>query len=216
MWAREAIKSLQCRKLDWLSEIQVSVSYGDQQILASTQSPIALSFYMFNRLFCLAKKVTILNNAKAEIFRDNNMWVNIITTDDLAPGIAKWVKWNRFTHADTTQIRLWGYSYTHWKQSKAKQNKTHKTLLVTKTELQWRHNERDGVSNQRRLECLLKRLFRCRSRKTSKLSVTGLCGGMHRWPVDSPPKGPVMQKKFPFDDVIMGIFPKKSVNTMAS
>ena len=27
--------------------------------------------------------------------------------------------------------------------------------------------------------------------------------GIHRWPVNSPHKGPVMQKMFPFDDVIM-------------
>ena len=27
--------------------------------------------------------------------------------------------------------------------------------------------------------------------------------GIHRWPVDSPHKGPIMKKMFPFDDVIM-------------
>ena len=43
--------------------------------------------------------------------------------------------------------------------------------------LQWRHNERGGVSNDQRLECLLKRLFMRRSKKTSKLRVTGLCEG---------------------------------------
>ena len=43
--------------------------------------------------------------------------------------------------------------------------------------LQWRHNERDGVSNHQLDECLLKRLFRCRSKETSKLRVTGLCEG---------------------------------------
>ena len=43
--------------------------------------------------------------------------------------------------------------------------------------LQWRHNERDGVSNQHRLDCLLNRLFRRRPKKTSKLRVTGLCDG---------------------------------------
>ena len=41
--------------------------------------------------------------------------------------------------------------------------------------LQWRLNGRDGVSNHRRLDCLLGRLFRRRSKKTSKLRVTGLC-----------------------------------------
>ena len=43
--------------------------------------------------------------------------------------------------------------------------------------LQWRHNGRDGVSNQRRLDCLLNRLFRRRSKKTSKFCVTGLYEG---------------------------------------
>ena len=43
--------------------------------------------------------------------------------------------------------------------------------------LQWRHNGSDGVSNHRRLDGLLNRLFRCRSKKTSKLCVTGLCEG---------------------------------------
>ena len=42
-------------------------------------------------------------------------------------------------------------------------------------ELQWRHNGRDSVSNQQPHDCLLNRLFRCRSKKTSKLRVTGLC-----------------------------------------
>ena len=43
--------------------------------------------------------------------------------------------------------------------------------------LQWRHNERDGVSNHWRLDCLLSRLFRRGSKNTSKLRVTGLCEG---------------------------------------
>ena len=43
--------------------------------------------------------------------------------------------------------------------------------------LQWRHNERDGVSNHLHLDYLLKRLFRRRSKETSKLRVTDLCEG---------------------------------------
>ena len=43
--------------------------------------------------------------------------------------------------------------------------------------LYWRHNERDGVSNHQPNDCLLNRLFRRRSKKTSKLRVTGLCAG---------------------------------------
>ena len=69
--------------------------------------------------------------------------------------------------------------------------------------LQCRHNERNGVSNHRRLDCLLNRLFRCRSKKTSKLRVTGLCEG------ESPTTGEFLAQRasneemFPFDDVIM-------------
>ena len=43
--------------------------------------------------------------------------------------------------------------------------------------LQWRHDERGGVSNHQPHDCLLNRLFRRRSKKTSKLRVTGLCAG---------------------------------------
>ena len=43
--------------------------------------------------------------------------------------------------------------------------------------LQWRHNGRDSVSNHQPCECLLSRLIRRRSKKTSKLRVTGLCAG---------------------------------------
>ena len=68
---------------------------------------------------------------------------------------------------------------------------------------QWCHNERDDISNHLHFDCLLKNLFRHRSKKTSKLRVIGLCEGIHQWPVDSPRKGPVTQKMFPFDDIIM-------------
>ena len=47
----------------------------------------------------------------------------------------------------------------------------------TMISLQWRHNERDGVSNQQPHDCLLSRLFRRRSKKISKHCVTGLCAG---------------------------------------
>ena len=42
---------------------------------------------------------------------------------------------------------------------------------------QWRHNKHGGVSNHRRFDCLLNRLVRRRSKKTSKLCVTGLYEG---------------------------------------
>ena len=67
----------------------------------------------------------------------------------------------------------------------------------------WRHNGCDSVSNHQPHHCLLNRLIKHRSKKTSKLRVTGLCAGIHRGPVNSPHKWPVTRKMFPFDDVIM-------------
>ena len=43
--------------------------------------------------------------------------------------------------------------------------------------LQLHHDERDGVSNHRATVVWLNRMFRHRSKKTSKLRVTGLCAG---------------------------------------
>ena len=43
--------------------------------------------------------------------------------------------------------------------------------------LRWRHNGQDSVSNHQPHDCSLNRLFRRRSRKTSKLRVNGLCAG---------------------------------------
>ena len=43
--------------------------------------------------------------------------------------------------------------------------------------LQWRHDGLDSVSNHQPHHCLLSRLFGRRSKKTSKLRVTGLCEG---------------------------------------
>ena len=69
--------------------------------------------------------------------------------------------------------------------------------------LRWRHNDQYSVSNHQPHGCLLNRLFRRRWKKTSKLRVTGLCVGNSPGPVNSPHKGPVTRKMFPFDDVIM-------------
>ena len=74
----------------------------------------------------------------------------------------------------------------------------------TQSPLQWRHNGRDGVSTHQPHGCLLNRLFRCISKITSKLRVTGLCEGNSLGPVKSPHKLPVTRKMVPFDDIIMG------------
>ena len=69
--------------------------------------------------------------------------------------------------------------------------------------LQWRHNGRDGVWNYQPPNCLLNRLLRCRSKKTSSSASVAFAWGIHRWPMYSPHKRPVTRKMFPLDDVIM-------------
>ena len=66
-----------------------------------------------------------------------------------------------------------------------------------------RHNERHGISNHRRLNCLLNRLFRCRSKKTSKLRVTDLCEGNSPVTGGFPSLRPVTRKIFQCDGVII-------------
>ena len=58
---------------------------------------------------------------------------------------------------------------------------------------QWHHNERDGVSNHRRLDCLLSRWFTRKRKHQSSVSL-------------APHNGLVTRKIFPFDDVIMERF----------
>ena len=60
-------------------------------------------------------------------------------------------------------------------QSSSTQEPTRKSR--TQRSLQWRHNGRDSVSNHLPRGSSLNRLFRRRSKKTSKLRVTGLCAG---------------------------------------
>ena len=78
---------------------------------------------------------------------------------------------------------------------------THSISFWISIPLHCRHNRRDGVSNHQPYDCLFNCLFRCKSKKISRLRVTGLCEG--NWPVNSPHKWPVTRKMFPFDDVIM-------------
>ena len=67
--------------------------------------------------------------------------------------------------------------------------------------LQWRHNERDGVS----ISCVS---TVCSSgysggdqRNHQSSASPAFVRGIHRWPVNSPNKGPVTRKMFPLYDV---------------
>ena len=66
------------------------------------------------------------------------------------------------------------------------------------TTLQWRHNELDGDVS---IVCSTVCSGADQGKYQSSASLA-LAKGIHRWPVDSPHKGPVTRKMFPFDDVI--------------
>ena len=105
-----------------------------------------------------------------------NGWVNNRDASDL---------WRHCAHYDATESlhTLTIYIYLLFNMD----------CGVISNPLQWHHNERDCVSDHQPHDCLLNRLFRRKSKKTSKLRVTGLCDG----------NSPVTQKMLPFDNVIM-------------
>ena len=98
---------------------------------------------------------------------------------------------NVITHLDVLR--------THYSNGHTIQQQSWYAIFVS---LQWRHNGRDGGSNHQPHDCLLIRLFRRRSKKTSKLCVTGLCAGNSPVTGEFPAQRPVTRKMFPFDDVI--------------
>ena len=69
--------------------------------------------------------------------------------------------------------------------------------------LQWRHNERDGVSNHQRRDFYSAVYSSADQRKHQSSASLAFVRGIHRWPVNSPHKGAVTRKMFPFDYVIM-------------
>ena len=88
------------------------------------------------------------------------------------------------------------------------ENKPFHTLILLLLQMQnvslrWRNNERDGVSYDLRLAYLLNRFFRRRSKKISNSASLAFVRGIYEWLVDSPHKGPVTRRMFPFDDVFM-------------
>ena len=77
-----------------------------------------------------------------------------------------------------------------------------------------RHNGRDAVPIHQPHECIFKRVYIQITSLTSVYSGTdqrkhqsslslAFVRGIHRWPMNSPHKGPVTRKLFLFDDVIM-------------
>ena len=70
------------------------------------------------------------------------------------------------------QVNIWtNVGLVYWR------TKPQQVIFQITCTLQWRHNWLNNVSDDQHHDCLLKRLFRHRTKKTSKLRVTGLCTG---------------------------------------
>ena len=68
--------------------------------------------------------------------------------------------------------------------------------FLCRIRLQWRHNERDGVSNNRGQDCLLNLCSGTDHRIDQSSALLAFVRGIHRWPVKSPHKGPVSGRYF--------------------
>ena len=95
-------------------------------------------------------------------------WVN-----NPCPGIC--------SHAPMPRVQVWWSSKDDMIQYHYMvnflQNVQDKHPIVHPWPLQWCYNGCDGVSNHQPHICLLNLLFGCRSKKTSKFRVIGLCAG---------------------------------------
>ena len=73
---------------------------------------------------------------------------------------------------------------------------------ISRVPLQWRHNGHDCVSIP--LAIVYSIVYSSADQRKHQSSASlALVWGIRRWPVNSPCKGPVTRKMFPFDDVIM-------------
>ena len=71
--------------------------------------------------------------------------------------------------------------------------------------LQWRHSERDSVSNTSLMSVHSSVYSGADQRKYQSSASLAFVWGIHRWPVNSPHKRSVTRKMFTFDDVFMYI-----------
>ena len=120
------------------------------------------------------------------------VWSSLIAQRDLVSSAAARKNWKPFAaHFMTYQHSLYLVAFICGLVS----------VDFTHISLQWRHNELDGVSNHQTRDCLLNRLFRNRKHQSS--ASLALVRWIHRWPMNSPHKGPVTRTIIPIDDVIV-------------
>ena len=93
-----------------------------------------------------------------------------LETMTLRWGLMNQFRWLWYLCSESSKLCLHANHTVHTVQCRYK-------AVIFVFPLQWRHNGRNGVSNHQPPDSLLNRLFRHRSKKTSKLRVTCLCEG---------------------------------------
>ena len=116
---------------------------------------------------------------------------------------------NKYDHNHTltwSPVRCM-YARPHWQEEQPVARKngtwTNSSWLRLPYPLQWCHNERDGVSNHQPHDFYSSVYSGADQRKHQSSASLAFVRGIHRWPVNSPLKGSVTWKMFPFDDVIL-------------
>ena len=125
-----------------------------------------------NRTFLCARNVSLF----AELFLLAHAYVHLPVVSDLK--LTTCARGSGVSDNINTNTPIKNTKYTVClKVACPFQNVTNFQMPWFEISLQWRHNGRDGVSNHRRFDCLLNRLFRRISKKRSKFRITGLCEG---------------------------------------
>ena len=150
--------------------------YTDETTFFYWDAPWAPSQYLERRLSVRSRKVSKPRNLYLELSDRSEIWQCCRCACQISKRYdnLKYQSRGFETLRDLTKRRLFGY----WDGALVSMSLSMTLWLFgspNRCTLLWRHNERDSVSNHQRLYCSLKRLFRRRSKVTSKLRVTGLC-----------------------------------------
>ena len=167
----------------------------------------------FNPMQLWGSKSVVMFQRSLNLSPGLHMLLNLTCIVAAVWKVGIWVNINQLYHLRVTcsddianvlmRNLIWRHSVVIFSKKIRYMNGFLMLLKILSFPLQWLHNERDGVLNHQLHDYLLNRLFKAQIKETSKLRVTGLCEGISTVTGELPHKGPVTQKMFPFDDVIM-------------
>ena len=128
--------------------------------------------------------------AKPHIKVGNGQAITVYKTMDVITYPYPWISNGTFRRLWAQISHRWHRREQHWCPMQPQMDiNVLPGYMLEHNALHWRHNGRDSVSNHQPHDCLFNRLYQ---RKHQSSVVRGI----HRWPVNSPHKGPVPRKCF--------------------